>query len=127
MDVTIDCYRVRGKGDTLHNKQDKFGRETKLAEKARKKCPLYRVKCFFKINFQQASGRGALPTILAKELLNNINVVAHKPATKKGILHRADNFLQSLGKSASKNHGHHFVDNITAGNGSEIRWRGDIL
>jgi hypothetical protein len=34
MDVTIDYYRVRGRGNTLHNEQNKFGRETKLAEKA---------------------------------------------------------------------------------------------
>jgi hypothetical protein len=34
MDVTIDCYRVRGRGNTLHNEQNNFGRETKLAEKA---------------------------------------------------------------------------------------------
>jgi hypothetical protein len=88
---------------------------------------LNRVKCFFEIHFQQAAGGGALPTILAKKLLNEINIVTHIPSTKKCILHGADNTLQSLGKTASENLGHHFVYNITAGNGTKIRWGGDIL
>jgi hypothetical protein len=81
MDITINCNRVGGRGNTLHNKKEKFSWKVKVAKKAFKKFPLDRVKGFFKINFQQASGGRALPTILAKKLLNKINVVAHIPAT----------------------------------------------
>jgi hypothetical protein len=81
MNVSINCNEEGSGGHTLHNKGNKFGWKAKLAEKVFYKSPLDRVKCFFKIYFQQTTGRQFLPAILTEELLHKINIVTHKPAT----------------------------------------------
>jgi hypothetical protein len=79
MNVSINCNEEGSGGHTLHNKGNKFGWKAKVAEKVFYKSPLDRVECFFKINFQQTTGRQSLPAILTEDVSIFFNLVFSYP------------------------------------------------